>query len=114
MTIRKVKLCKHKGCNNVATTQGFCRFHYLKNWRQIKEKAQKKALKSLNKYIDHLMHKHPDGYMDVIREDLKNYDHFSRKADNFIAEDDFHDIMDDLNQEDVEKIIGSIKVDDSY
>ena len=114
MAVRKVKLCKHKGCSNTATTHSYCRFHYLRNWKKIKEKAKKKAIVNLNKYIDHIMHKHPDGYMDVIREDLRNHDQFTRKAEAFTSEDDFHDIMDELNNEDIDRLIGSIKVDDSY
>lgn len=114
MGVRKVKLCHYKGCNNAATTMGFCRFHYLKNWKKIKAKQKQKAIKNLNKYIDHIMHKHPDGYMDVIREDLRNLDQFSRKAEHYFAEDDFHDIMDELNPEDVHRIIDNIKIDESY
>lgn len=114
MAVRKVKLCKQKGCDNTATTSNYCRVHYLKNWRDIKEKAKKKALKNLNKYIDHIMNKHPDGYMDKIREDLRDFDQFAKKAENFNSEDNFHDIMDELSHDDVNKIIDAIKVDDSY
>lgn len=114
MGVRKIKLCRQKGCNNSSTTSGFCRVHYLRNWKQIKEKQKKKALKNLNKYINHIMHKHPDGYMDVIREDLRNLDQFSRKAEHYFSEDDFHDIMDELSADDVHSIIENIKIDDSY
>lgn len=111
---RKVRLCKEKGCNNASTTDGFCRFHYLKNWRVIKEKQKKKAVENLNKYIDHIMHKNPGGYVDAIREDLKNFDQFSKKAEKYFSEDEFHDVMDELGGEDIERIIDAIKVDDSY
>jgi hypothetical protein len=111
---RKVKLCKVKGCHNPATTMAHCRIHYLKNWRQIKEKQKKKAIENLNKYIDHIMRKNPDGYVDAIREDLKNHDQFNRKVENLFYDDEFHDVMDELGLDDVERIIGSLKVDDSY
>lgn len=114
MAVRKVKLCKQKNCRNQATTSGYCRVHYLKNWKQIKEKQKKKAIKNLNKYIDHIMHKHPEGYMEVIKEDLRNFDQFSRKAEHYFSEDDFHDIMEELNVDDVHKIIDNIKIDDAY
>lgn len=93
---------------------GYCRVHYLRNWKDIKEKQKKKAIKNLNKYIDHIMHKHPEGYMEIIREDLRNQDQFSRKAEGFLSEDDYHDIMDELGNDDIERIIGNIKVDDSF
>ena len=93
---------------------GFCRFHYLKNWKQIKETQKKKALKNLNKYIDHIMSKNPDGYVDAIREDLRNFGQLSRKADSYFADDEYHDVMEEIGLEDVERIIDSLKVDDTY
>ncbi|EKD51271.1 MAG: hypothetical protein ACD_62C00293G0007 [uncultured bacterium] len=114
MQTRIVKLCKHKGCTNAATTMGYCRYHYLKNWKKIKDIQKKKAVKNLNKYIDHIMHKNPDGYMDSIREDLRNQDQFVKKAEGYFSEDDFHDVMDELGSDDVDRIIDSIKIDDSY
>ncbi|MCP5464987.1 MAG: hypothetical protein H7A33_08190 [Deltaproteobacteria bacterium] len=114
MRQRKVKLCKEKGCSDSATTVGYCRVHYLKNWKQIKAKQKRKAVKNLNKYIDHIMRQNPDGYVDAIREDLRNFDQFSRKAESFLSDDDFHDVMEELSQDDVTKIIDGIKIDDSF
>ena len=91
-----------------------CRIHYLKNWRQIKEKQKKKAVESLNKYIEHIMHKNPDGYLEAIREDLRNQDQYTRKVDNFFSGDDFNDAFDDIGMEDVDRLIGSLKIDDGY
>jgi hypothetical protein len=114
MAGRTVKLCKQKGCHNASTTMGYCRYHYLKNWKKIKDNQKKKAVRNLNKYIDHIMHKNPEGYMDNIKEDLRNHDQFSRKAEFYFSDDDFHDIMDEFGSEDVHKILDTIKVDDSY
>lgn len=111
---RKLKLCKVKGCRNPSTTMGHCRMHYLKNWKQIKEKQKKKAIENLNKYIDHIMRKNPDGYVEAIREDLKNHDQLNRKIDNFFFDDEFHDVMDELGMDDVDRIVNSLKVDDNY
>ena len=111
---RKLKLCKVKGCRNPATTMGHCRIHYLKNWKQIKEKQKKKAIENLNKYIDHIMRKNPDGYVEAIREDLRNSDQLNRKIDNFFFDDEFHDVMDEIGADDVERIVSSLKVDDTY
>lgn len=111
---RRVRLCKEKSCRNPATTMNYCRVHYLKNWKKIKEQQKKKAVQNLNKYIDHIMRKNPDGYVQAIREDLRNYDQFSRKVDNFFYDDEYSDVLDELGREDVERIIGGLKVDDSY
>lgn len=114
MAQRRIKLCKEKGCNNASTTFGYCRFHYLKNWRVIKESEKQRAVKSLNKYIEHIMHKNPDGYMEDLRDDLKNSDQLAKKAESFSSDDDFHDVMEELSGDDVSRIIGNIKIDDSF
>lgn len=112
--MRRVRLCREKGCRNPATTMAYCRVHYLKNWKTIKEKQKKKAVQNLNKYIDHIMKKNPDGYVEAIREDLKNYDQFSRKVDNYFYDDEFTDVLDELGSEEIERILGSLRVDDTY
>lgn len=114
MNARKVKLCKERNCKDLQTTSGYCRMHYLKNWKQIKEKQKKKAVENLNKYIDHIMSKNPDGYVDAIREDLKNHGQLSRKADSYFADDEYHDVMEEIGLDDVERIIDTLKVDDTY
>jgi hypothetical protein len=32
-----IKICNETECKSAASTAGFCRYHYLKNWRRIKE-----------------------------------------------------------------------------
>lgn len=115
MAQRKVKLCKQEGCSNAATTEGYCRYHYLRNWKDIKEQQKKRAVKNLNNYIDHVMREHPDEYMEVIREDLRHPEQFGRKADTFtVRKDEIHDVMEEVSVDDISRIVGSIKVDDAY
>ena len=114
MTLRKVKLCKEKNCKNGQTTAGYCRIHYLKNWKKIKESQKKKAVENLNRYIDHIMSKNPDGYVDAIREDLRNQDQFAKKVDSYFTDDEYHDLLEELGVADVNKIIVGLKIDDSY
>ena len=114
MAGRKVKLCKEKGCQNTATTVGYCRIHYLKNWKTLKAKEKQKAVHTLNKYIDHVMKKNPEGYMEEIRDDLKNQDVMNKKVDQFFEDDGFHEVLDEVNNDDVERIIDGIKIDDSF
>lgn len=114
MSARKIKLCKEKDCKNGQTTMGFCRIHYLKNWKKIKEQQKKKAVENLNRYIDHIMSKNPDGYVDAIREDLRNHDQFSKKVDSYFSDNDYNDMIDELGVNDVNRIIGGLKIDDTY
>lgn len=67
----KIKICIEPGCKNAQTTKDFCRLHYLKNWKKIKDVEQKKAADRLNKYVDGIVKKFPDRYVDVIRREIR-------------------------------------------
>lgn len=113
MSKRPIKLCKESGCKNIQTTLGFCRFHYLRNWKKIREKQKKKAILSLNKYVDHIMKKNPDSYVETIKQDLRDGHRFQRKADEFSSSEDFHDIMNDVEiDQEVERIVDHLKIDE--
>lgn len=60
------------------------------------------------------MRKNPDGYLEAIREDLKNRDQFNRKVDNYFSSDDVSDVFDEMGFDDMNRLIGSLKIDDSY
>jgi|SRR3989338_5656564 len=79
----KIKLCKEEGCHNAQTTGGFCRLHYLKNWKDIQHAKKKKAAKNLNRYIESILKRYPDRYVEVIKKEIR-----SKKFDQFV-EDEF-------------------------
>lgn len=66
----KIRICKGKNCKDAATAQGYCRLHYLKNWKQLREEKQKKSAQKLNRYIEFILKKHPDRYVEVVRQNL--------------------------------------------
>ena len=35
--VNRITICKEDTCNDMQIIQGYCRLHYLKNWRKIKE-----------------------------------------------------------------------------
>jgi hypothetical protein len=43
------------------------------------------------------MHKHPESYVETIKQDLRFSDRFQKKAEDFFADEDFHDIMEGVN-----------------
>ncbi len=115
MPKKAVKICKEDDCKNQQTTLGYCRLHYLKNWRKIREKQKKKAAENLNKYVEHIMKKHPDSYVDAIKHDLSHASRFQRRADEFSSEDEFSHAMDDVDMNfEVDKILSHLKVEDLY
>lgn len=54
------KMCRENGCENVASTKGFCRLDYIKNWKKIKRKEMILKEGKLNQYIEELVSKYPD------------------------------------------------------
>ena len=115
MAKRALKLCKMKDCRNVGTTLGYCRLHYLKNWKKIREQQKKKAAQNLNKYVDHIMKRHPDNYVETIKHDLRHAGHFQKRADEYFADDEYSDVMDDVDMgAEVDRILDHIKVDETF
>ena len=115
----KIKICIEEGCKNVQTTKDYCRLHYLKNWKKIKENQEKKAADRLNKYVEGICKKYPDRYMEVIRREIK-----SGKPDAQVAVDDAiagGDLTDDLfeelgikDEDGLDKLLSNIKLDKNY
>ena len=62
--------CREVACEGLATTAGYCRLHYIKNWKKIKRKELILKEGKLNQYIEELVAKYPDKYIDAIRQDL--------------------------------------------
>ena len=114
MPRKAVKICGEDDCRNQQTTLGYCRYHYLKNWKKIREKQRKKSVDNLNKYVDHIMQKNPDNYVETIKHDLRHAGRFQERAEEFVSDEDFNGVMQDVNiGEEVEKIVDHLKVDDS-
>ena len=64
------KRCRETACDQDGLIAGYCRLHYIKNWRRIKRKEAILASGQLNNYVEELVKKYPDKYLDVIRQDL--------------------------------------------
>lgn len=103
------------GCVSEQTTDGFCRLHYLKNWKKIRTEKKKKSLRSLNKYIDNIIKTAPDRYVDTLKENLRNPLDFGSSTTGYFSRDDFDNVVDDLGyKEDIDVLIDNIKVDKSF
>jgi hypothetical protein len=109
----KIKICKEDGCHNAQTTAGYCRLHYLQNWKQIKEEQQEKAAKRLNRYIEAIVKKHPTKYVEVIKGEIN-----SKK----FTKEEGHEEMDELYRlfnepsydEEVERLIKDLKIEKEF
>jgi hypothetical protein len=59
MKSNRIKLCSEKGCRDEQTTDGFCRFHYLKNWKKLSA-AKKKDKEKFEKFAESVAQKYGD------------------------------------------------------
>ena len=112
----KIRICKEPKCNNEATTKGFCRLHYLKNWKTIKTGQEKEAATRLNKYIEHIIEQHPNRYIDVIKKEIKAK-RFEKtaNADYEPEMDDIYKLFNDPGyEEDIERLIKELKIEDNF
>ena len=111
----KIKLCKEPGCSNQQTTAGYCRLHYLKNWKRIRADKQRKAAKNLNKYIENIVRSNPDRVVDTLRGNLRDENTMERSMEELIYGDSFREAMTELGyREDLDIMIDSIKIVDDY
>ena len=107
----RIKICKYEGCHNAQTTAGYCRVHYLKNWKTIKKEQQERAAKRLNRYIEAICKKHPKKYIEVIKDEINN-DRIKRADDSSEELNDLYHLFNEPTyEEDVERLIKDLKID---
>lgn len=110
----KIKICKENNCMSEQTTDGFCRLHYLKNWKLIKSEKKKKALKTLNNYVENIIRTNPENYKSSVKNSL-----FAEEGEGggntYFQKDDIDSVMEDLGyKEDLDRLIDGIKVDKDF
>lgn len=102
-------VCREVACEGLATTGVYCRMHYIKNWKKIKRKDLILREKKLNQYIEELVAKYPDKYIEAIRTDLANERDFAK----VIHDLDLDEGIDEFNEEGEgsDSVIDTIKRD---
>lgn len=84
----KKKICAQTTCRKEAVSDGYCRLHYLKNWKLIKLNNQVKAERRLNDYVDRLARKYPKDYLDRIKEGLDDEGKFKKTIEELDLDHD--------------------------
>ncbi len=103
-------VCREVACEGLGTSGGYCRLHYIKNWKKIKRKEVILREKKLNQYIEELVAKYPDKYIEAIRQDLASDKDFAK----VIYDLDLDEAVDDFDAEggdSVDSLIDTIKRD---
>lgn len=65
------RLCKVRDCDQVATVDVYCRYHYLLLWKKIQIRKSILNDGKLEKYLEDLTSRYPDKFLEVIKKDLK-------------------------------------------
>lgn len=110
MALSGTPICREIACELAATTKGYCRLHYIKNWAKIQRKEQILKEKKLNQYIEELVCKYPDKYIEAIRQDLSSEKDFAKVITDLEIEEDMDDFIGE-EQESAENIVESIRRD---
>jgi hypothetical protein len=102
-------VCREVACEGLATSGGYCRMHYIKNWKKIKRKELILKEGKLNQYIEELVAKYPDKYIEAIRQDLATEKDFAK----VIYDLDLDESVDDfeVEGENIDQIVDTIKRD---
>lgn len=85
---KKTKYCMHTSCKSHVVMHGYCRLHYITNWKHIKFDRQVKAERRLNSYVDQLSKKYPKDYLEKIKEGLEDEDKFRQTVDELDLENE--------------------------
>lgn len=101
------RMCRELACENAATTKGYCRLDYIKNWKKIKRKEMILKEGKLNQYIEELVGKYPDKYIDVIRQDLSTEVNFNKVIHDLELDESIDDL--DYDGDSIDALIGGIK-----
>ena len=114
--------CIEKGCDNIRTTQSYCRLHYLRNWKTVQKKRDILKEGKLQEYIEELISKYPTKYIESLTSDLSDDKEFYRVLNELnitsefdFEEDEFENAVDDDDADDdigIETISSSLRYED--
>lgn len=114
--------CIEKGCDNIRTTQSYCRLHYLRNWKTVQKKREILKEGKLQEYIEELISKYPPKYIEALLSDLSDDKEFYRVLNELnitsefdFEEDEFENAADDDDTDDdiaIESISSSLRYED--
>lgn len=85
---KKEKLCTAPSCKREASAQGYCRLHYISNWKHIRFNEKVKAERRLNAYVDRIAKKYPQDYLEKIKETLEDEKKFKEMVSELDIEVD--------------------------
>lgn len=85
---KKETVCAQTGCKKEVNAHGYCRLHYISNWKHIRFKEKVKAERRLNAYVDRIAKKYPKDYLEKIKETLEDEKKFKEMVSELDIEID--------------------------
>ncbi len=107
---KKERFCAADGCKLTAAMGGYCRLHYLKNYRDIKATVQAKAEKRLNTFVDRLAKKYPNDYLERLKEGIESEEKFKQTVDELDIEQ--NEEQKETEREYLERFTNKLKIDE--
>lgn len=107
---KKERFCAADGCKLTAAMGGYCRLHYLKNYRTIKAAEQAKAEKRLNTFVDRLAKKYPNDYLERLKEGIESEEKFRQTVDELEIEQ--NEEQKETEREYLERFTNKLKIDE--
>jgi len=83
--------CAEKACDNIRTTQAYCRLHYISNFQEIKKKREILREGKLQEYIEELIAKYPAKYIEALASDLEDEKDFYKALNSLNIATEFDD-----------------------
>ena len=70
------RFCRVKDCDQLASVDSYCRYHYLLFWKRIQVRKKILTEGKLERYIEELTARYPDKFLDMLRKDLRSEKEF--------------------------------------
>jgi hypothetical protein len=70
------RYCRVKDCDQLASVDGYCRYHYLLYWKKIQIRKKILTEGKLERYIEELTARYPDKFLDMLKKDLRSEKEF--------------------------------------
>lgn len=82
------RFCMNEECKAQAVSHGYCRLHYIANYRTIKLSEQIKAERRLNAYVDRLSRRFPGEVLEKIKEGIESDEKFKAAVEELDLDTD--------------------------
>jgi len=100
------RYCRVKDCDQLASVDGYCRYHYLLYWKKIQIRKKILSEGKLERYIEELTARYPDKFLDMLRKDLRSEKEFLSAIQELEIDESAVDEFEDETQTYIDEVRG--------